>query len=112
MGATAAGPNVHVIDALGLADAVGSRIPAGPARRIGHQIRSARRPPSSGSTSPKLLVKDVRTLRSSTPTCCSDPFQVDRVRRGGWVSILDSGGVVARVEVWSVELAAPVPPGR
>ena len=39
MGATAAGPDVHVIDVLGLADAVGSRIAADPHARIGHQKR-------------------------------------------------------------------------
>jgi len=35
----AAGPDVHVIDVLGLADTVGSRIPADPDARIGHQKR-------------------------------------------------------------------------
>ncbi|TKK89222.1 hypothetical protein FDA94_09770 [Herbidospora galbida] len=39
LGSVAAGPHVHVIDVLGLADAVGSRIPADPAARIGHQKR-------------------------------------------------------------------------
>ncbi|WP_066376466.1 hypothetical protein [Herbidospora mongoliensis] len=39
LGSVAAGPDVHVIDVLGLADAVGSRIPADPAARIGHQKR-------------------------------------------------------------------------
>jgi arabinofuranosyltransferase len=39
MGATAAGPDVHVIDVLGLADAVGSRIAADPHARTGHQKR-------------------------------------------------------------------------
>ncbi|MGW4371600.1 hypothetical protein ACWEKT_38845 [Nocardia takedensis] len=39
LGSTAAGPDVHVIDVLGLGDAVGSRIPPDPAARIGHQKR-------------------------------------------------------------------------
>ena len=39
LGSVAAGPNVHVIDVLGVADALGSRIPANPAARIGHQKR-------------------------------------------------------------------------
>jgi arabinofuranosyltransferase len=39
LGSVAAGPGVHVIDVLGLADALGSRIPADPAARIGHQKR-------------------------------------------------------------------------
>jgi arabinofuranosyltransferase len=39
LGSFAAGPDVHVIDVLGLADALGSRIPADPVARIGHQKR-------------------------------------------------------------------------
>jgi arabinofuranosyltransferase len=39
LGSVAAGPDVHVIDVLGLANPVGSRIPADPAARIGHQKR-------------------------------------------------------------------------
>jgi arabinofuranosyltransferase len=39
LGSVAAGPGVHVVDVLGLADALGSRIPADPAARIGHQKR-------------------------------------------------------------------------
>jgi arabinofuranosyltransferase len=37
VGSVAAGPGVHVIDVLGLADALGSRIPADPAARVGHR---------------------------------------------------------------------------
>ena len=39
LGSVAAGPGVHVVDVLGLADALGSRIPADPDARIGHQKR-------------------------------------------------------------------------
>ena len=39
LGSVAAGPGVRVVDVLGLADALGSRIPADPAARIGHRKR-------------------------------------------------------------------------
>jgi arabinofuranosyltransferase len=39
LGSTAAGPDVHVIDVLGLGDAVGSRIAADRGARVGHQKR-------------------------------------------------------------------------
>jgi arabinofuranosyltransferase len=39
LGSVAAGPEVHVVDVLGLADALGSRLPAQPDARIGHRKR-------------------------------------------------------------------------
>jgi arabinofuranosyltransferase len=42
LGSQSAGPGVHVADVLGLGDAVGSRIPAEPRGRIGHQKRLPR----------------------------------------------------------------------
>jgi arabinofuranosyltransferase len=39
MGSVAAGPDVQVIDVLGLANALGARLPTDPAARIGHQKR-------------------------------------------------------------------------
>jgi arabinofuranosyltransferase len=73
MGSVAAGPDVHVVDVLGLADAVGSRIPADPAARIGHQKRL---PPALVLARVALADEDDASLPADV-----DPATLEAARR-------------------------------
>jgi len=73
MGSVAAGPQVRVVDVLGLADALGSRIAADPAARIGHQKRL---PPALLLARLALAGEDDQSLPSDV-----DPASLEAARR-------------------------------